>query len=139
VSATSAGGVVGNFASEDYQAGWYRQMLGLLACDPNVAFVNIFHLIDESALEGWQSGLYYADQTPKRSAQTVEDWLAQTGGACMGTLHPWTPSGAFAPPKAVKPKPKAHAKAGKTRRKAGNPSPHRIEKARTPGPSPLRR
>ena len=120
LSATSAGGVLGNFASEDYQAGWYRQMLGLLACDPNVAFVNIFHLIDESALEGWQSGLYYADQTPKRSAQTVEDWLAQTGGACLGTVHPWTPSGAFAPPKAVKPKPhaKAHAKVGKPKPKA---------------------
>ena len=68
LSATSAGGVLGNFASEDYQAGWYRQMLGLLACDPNVAFVNIFHLIDESSLAGWQSGLYYADESPKKSA-----------------------------------------------------------------------
>ena len=100
VSATSAGGVVGSFASEDYQARWYRQMLDLLACDPNVAFVNIFHLIDENALEGWQSGLYYADQTAKRSAQTVEAWLLQTGGACMGTVHPWTPI-AFTPPKAT--------------------------------------
>ena len=30
--------------------------------------VNIFHLIDETNLSGWQSGLYFADQTPKRSA-----------------------------------------------------------------------
>jgi hypothetical protein len=115
VSATSAGGVVGGFASEDYQARWYRQMLDLLACDPNVAFVNIFHLIDENALEGWQSGLYYADETPKRSAQTVQSWLAQTGGACVGTLHPWAPGrAAFKPPKASKAK--AHRKAkGKPR------------------------
>jgi len=105
VSATSAGGVVGGFASEDYQARWYRQMLDLLACDPNVAFVNIFHLIDENALEGWQSGLYYADETAKRSAQTVQAWLAQTRGACTGTLHPWTPARAsFKPPKAPKTK-----------------------------------
>ena len=109
VSATSAGGVVGGFATEDYQARWYRQMLDLLACDPNVAFVNIFHLIDDHAREGWQSGLYYADETAKRSAQTVQAWLAQTGGACAATVHPWTPSGtAFKPPT---PKAKAQAKA----------------------------
>jgi hypothetical protein len=112
VSATSAGGVVGGFASEDYQARWYRQMLDLLACDPNVAFVNIFHLIDESALEGWQSGLYYADQMPKRSAQTVEAWLLQTGGACTGTVHAWKPqsTSSIKPPKLAKPKVKAKAK-----------------------------
>jgi hypothetical protein len=115
VSATTAGGVVGGFASEDYQARWYRQMLYLLACDPNVAFVNIFHLIDENALEGWQSGLYYADETAKRSAQTVQAWLAQTGGACAGTVHRWTPARAsFKPPKP--PKAKVHHKAkGKPR------------------------
>ena len=93
VSATSAGGVTGGFATESYQASWYQQMLNLLACDPNVQFVNIFHLIDETALSGWQSGLYYADQTPKLSAQTVHDWIAQTGGACQGKLQPWTPPG----------------------------------------------
>ncbi len=93
VSNNAAGGVIGDFASEDYQASWYRQMLDVLACDPNVSFVNIFHLIDESALEGWQSGLYYTDQTAKKSAPTVEAWLWQTGGACQGIVHPWTPPG----------------------------------------------
>ena len=53
----------GQFATEAYQASWYKQMLDLLSCDPNVQFVNIFHLIDESALEGWQSGIYFADQS----------------------------------------------------------------------------
>jgi hypothetical protein len=96
VSATSAGGVSGGFASESYQASWYSQMLNLLACDPNVQFVNIFHLIDESNLAGWQSGLYFADQTPKMSAQTVHDWIAQTGGACQGKVQPWTPAGVSA-------------------------------------------
>jgi len=92
-SATSAGGVSGSFATEAYQASWYLQMLNLLACDPNVRFVNIFHLIDESNLAGWQSGLYFADQQPKQSAQTVRNWIAQTHGACTGAIQPWTPAG----------------------------------------------
>ena len=134
VSATSAGGVVGTFGSELYQAAWYRQMLDLLACDPNVAFVNIFHLIDEAALEGWQSGLYYADQTAKRSAQTVQAWLLQTGGACTGTVHPWTPTGggAFAPPKWVKPKPKAKSKPRPKPRPGGHATAHGKAKGKPP-------
>ena len=35
-SANAAGGVVGQYATEAYQATWYRQMLDLVACDPNV-------------------------------------------------------------------------------------------------------
>jgi hypothetical protein len=97
VSNNAAGGVVGNYASQDYQSSWYRQMLNLLACDPNVAFVNIFHLIDESSLAGWQSGLYFADESAKKAAATVQSWLGQTGGACTGTLHPWTPTGITTP------------------------------------------
>ena len=92
VSATSAGGVSGQFASQTYQASWYKQMLDLLSCDPNIQFVNIFHLIDESALEGWQSGLYFVDQSAKQSAQTIRDWIAQSGGNCRATVHSWTPA-----------------------------------------------
>ena len=95
-SANSAGGVIGTYATEAYQANWYKQMLDLLSCDPNVQFVNIFHLIDESDLAFWQSGLYFADQQPKQSAQTVQNWISQSGGNCTGTIHPWTPSGASA-------------------------------------------
>jgi hypothetical protein len=115
VSATGAGGVTGGFATESYQASWYRQMLDVLACDPNVAFVNIFHLVDEAALEGWQSGLYYADESPKRAAQTVRDWIGRTGGACTGIVQPWTPAAvghAFAPPGKAKPNPKRLRKQG---------------------------
>ncbi len=91
VSATAAGGVLGKYGSEDYQATWYQQMLDLVACDPNVAVVNIFHLIDEENLAGWQSGLYYADKTAKRSALVVRDWIAKTGGTCQGSIHSWKP------------------------------------------------
>jgi hypothetical protein len=98
VSATSAGGVLGRYATEDYQATWYRQMLDLVACDPNVSVVNIFHLVDEVNLAGWQSGLYYADETPKRSAAVVRDWLARTGGGCAGKPVVWTPSAVSSAP-----------------------------------------
>ena len=107
VSSTAAGGVFGSYATEDYQASWYRQMLDLVACDPNVEIVNIFHLIDEEPLAGWQSGLYFVDRTPKRAAQVVRDWLARTHGACPGKLKRWTPA---------KPLPKAKKKAVKKKK-----------------------
>jgi hypothetical protein len=92
-AANAAGGVLGATATESYQASWYLQMLQLVSCDPNVKLVNIYHLLDEAALSGWQSGLYYVDRTPKQSATTVHDWIASTGGGCQGGLHPWTPPG----------------------------------------------
>jgi hypothetical protein len=89
-------GVTGQYATESYQAGWYSQMLDTVACDPNIALVDIFHLIDESELAGWQSGLFYHSPVPKPklSALTVHDWVASTTGNCPGTLHAWTPAGA---------------------------------------------
>jgi hypothetical protein len=99
-SGNAAGGVVGATATEAYQASWYAQMLALVACDPNVRIVDIYHLLDEASLAGWQSGLYYLDHTPKQSAATVHDWIASTGGACQGALHPWMPAGAAAAPPA---------------------------------------
>src|SRR5207302_969193 len=67
-SANAAGGVIGLTATETYQASWYQQMLDLVACDPNVRVVNIYHLLDEAGLAGWQSGLYYVDRSAKASA-----------------------------------------------------------------------
>jgi hypothetical protein len=110
VSSTSAGGVFGEWATEAYQATWYLQMLNLVACDPNVDVVNIFHLIDEANLTGWQSGLYFADQSPKRSAASVRDWIAKTGGGCQGKATSWTPSKPLTPPKKPKAKPKPKPK-----------------------------
>ena len=58
MSANAAGGMVGADASQAYQATYYSQMLAYLACDPNVRVINLFHLVDEPNLAGWQSGLY---------------------------------------------------------------------------------
>jgi hypothetical protein len=96
VSATADGGVRGETATEAFQSSWYLQMLNYVACDPNVKVVNLFHLVDETALEGWQSGLYYAGYAPKASAGAVSAWIAQTGGNCTGAAKTWSPSGAAA-------------------------------------------
>jgi len=115
VSANTAGGVIGAFATQAYQATYYRAMLALLACDPNVRLIDLFHLVDEPNLAGWQSGLYEFSPTapvPKLSASTVAAWLSQAGGACQGRPTPWHPA-AVTPPKpdrtatsTPKPKPK---------------------------------
>jgi hypothetical protein len=114
VSANAAGGMVGADASQAYQAAYYKQMLAYLACDPNVKVVDIFHLVDEPNLAGWQSGLYMFSATtpiPKLSATVVGSWLAQTGGACSGKMTSWYPAAVTpllslqkSPPKPPKPK-----------------------------------
>jgi hypothetical protein len=73
-------------------------MLNYVACDPNVKVVNLFHLVDETALEGWQSGLYFAGYAPKASAAAVAGWIAQTSGNCTGAAKSWTPTGAASLP-----------------------------------------
>jgi hypothetical protein len=51
------------------QAAYYREALALAYCQPTVKGLFIFHTFDEISLDGWQSGLYYADGTPKPSLQ----------------------------------------------------------------------
>ena len=52
---------------EYQQAASYDLGLRLAFCQPTVAGVLLFHSQDESALLSWQSGVYYADGTPKAS------------------------------------------------------------------------
>jgi hypothetical protein len=49
------------------QAAYYRRALELAYCQPSVRGLFVFHTFDESSLDGWQSGLYFADRTPKPS------------------------------------------------------------------------
>jgi hypothetical protein len=58
-------------ASEPDQAAAYRRTLEVAACQPSVAGVLFFHLLDEPSLTGWQSGVRYPDGTPKRSLEPV--------------------------------------------------------------------
>ena len=45
--------------------------MGMVFCQKTVLGLLLFHAQDEPALAGWQSGLYYADGTPKTSLQPV--------------------------------------------------------------------
>jgi hypothetical protein len=56
--------------------------------------INLFHLVDEPNLAGWQSGLYWVGTdgpVAKQSAGVVSGWLNQTGGKCQGKTVPWYP------------------------------------------------
>jgi hypothetical protein len=56
---------------EATQAAYYRQAIALAFCQPNVETLLLFHTVDEPARAAWQSGLHYADGTPKRSLGPV--------------------------------------------------------------------
>ncbi len=105
VSATSAGGVLGRTRPRPTRRAGTSRCSIWSPATRTCAIVNIFHLIDEPSLAGWQSGLYFADHTPKQSAQIVRDWVAKTGGRCQGKLRPWR-SAALTPPSTSKTKPK---------------------------------
>lgn len=49
------------------QGAYYRRALQLAYCQPTVRGLFVFHTFDEADLGGWQSGLYFADRTPKPS------------------------------------------------------------------------
>jgi hypothetical protein len=58
------------------QAAYYRQALALAYCQPTVRGLFIFHTFDESAMNGWQSGLYYADRSAKPSLRGFQRAVA---------------------------------------------------------------
>jgi hypothetical protein len=61
----------GDAVDERTQGRYYRQALQLVACQPTVVGLLFFHVSDEADLDRWQSGVYYADDTPKSSLPTV--------------------------------------------------------------------
>jgi hypothetical protein len=58
--------------TEAIQGSYYAEALALAACQPTVTALLIFHVSDESNLDRWQSGLFYADDTPKSSLPVVQ-------------------------------------------------------------------
>jgi hypothetical protein len=58
---------------EATQERYYRQAYELACSQETVEGLYIFHVWDEPDLLGWQSGLYYADQTPKSSWDAFVD------------------------------------------------------------------
>jgi hypothetical protein len=58
--------------TEGVQAAYYDEALRLAACQPTVRGFLIFHVTDETDYNRWQSGVYYADGTPKSSRSAVK-------------------------------------------------------------------
>jgi hypothetical protein len=56
---------------EATQADYYRAAIALAACQPTVEMLLLFHLEDDPDLRGLQSGVRYADGTPKASEPAV--------------------------------------------------------------------
>jgi hypothetical protein len=65
------------------QGAYYQKALQLAYCQPNVTGLFIFHTQDEVPLPNWQSGIYYADGTPKSSFYAVRDALARARGGSV--------------------------------------------------------
>jgi hypothetical protein len=49
----------------------------MAACQPTVRGFLIFHVTDETDYNRWQSGVYYADGTPKSSRPFVRQTMAE--------------------------------------------------------------
>lgn len=75
--------------SEAYQAEWYGKLVDYALCDADVTRVNIFKLVDETSLLGWQSGLFYVGYVPKLSATAFPAELARTSGMCPTGEATW--------------------------------------------------
>jgi hypothetical protein len=73
---------------EATQARYYTIALRLAACQKNVVGLLFFHVTDEADLDRWQSGVYYADDTPKSSLAAVR---TAADAARTGTLVPNCP------------------------------------------------
>jgi hypothetical protein len=74
--------------SEATQGSYYAQALALAACQPTVTAFLIFHVSDEPDLDRWQSGVFYADDTPKTSLVPVRAAVeAAESGSPMSICH----------------------------------------------------
>jgi len=69
----------GQPVDEETQADYYRRAIELAACQENVVGLLLFHSHDEPALTGFQSGVYYADGTPKASLDPVRQAIRDAG------------------------------------------------------------
>jgi hypothetical protein len=126
---TAGWGIDEATGSEGYQAAWYEQLIETARCDASIANVNIFKLLDQGDLGGWQSGLYQLGWVAKTSAGVVRDALAGTAACPAGAPARWMPAasvartGAKATKPRARPRSKPRPRAKKHRRAAVSPSP----------------
>ena len=70
--------------AEATQAAAYRRAIQLAYCQSNVAGMLLFHTHDEPGRPGWQSGLVYADGSPKTSLEPVRRAIESAGTNALG-------------------------------------------------------
>jgi hypothetical protein len=68
---------------EKKQAEYYRKAIELSFCQPNVAGLFLFLTSDDAKRSGWQSGLYYVDQSAKTSLAEVKKAARQSHGGIV--------------------------------------------------------
>ncbi|HYZ79195.1 MAG TPA: hypothetical protein VE596_17650 [Gaiellaceae bacterium] len=81
---------------EATQARIYGDLVRFVECDPAVTALNLFHLVDESDLDRFQTGLIRADSSRRPSYDAVKDAIAETAGVCSGAPVVWRHSTAVA-------------------------------------------
>jgi hypothetical protein len=82
--------------SEATQARIYGDLVRFVECDPSVTALDLFHLVDESDLDRFQSGLVRADGTHRPSYDAVKGAIAETGELCSGVEAWWRHSATVA-------------------------------------------
>ena len=70
----------------------YAETIRLLACDASVKSINFFHLVDETNLGRWQSGLLRADGSKRPAYDAVKQAIAEAARGCSGKPVTWAPS-----------------------------------------------
>src|SRR5438105_1603147 len=75
--------------SEAMQARIYGDLVRFVECDPSVTALDLFHLVDESDLDRFQSGLVRADGTHRPSYDAVKSAIADSGGLCSDVEASW--------------------------------------------------
>jgi hypothetical protein len=89
---TTGWGVDATTGTWAYQAAWYRKLIDTAQCDASITNVNIFKLIDQNDLSGWQSGLFELGWVPKVSAGVVAHELATVKACPTGPPTVWKPT-----------------------------------------------
>jgi hypothetical protein len=78
--------------AEARQGAYYAQALALAACQPTVTSFLIFHVSDEPQLDRWQSGVFYADDTPKSSLPLVQRAISSLRAGGLADCAPAAPA-----------------------------------------------
>jgi hypothetical protein len=95
VPAAKAGAYTGTenqgAVDEATQAAYYKEAMKIALCQPNVVGLMLFHVSDEPALTGWQSGPFYADDTPKSSMPAIRDAMSAVHAGTLTSCPDATP------------------------------------------------